>query len=78
MGLFSFVWEVGGVLGSKVYDLMYGDEDFNKFVIIMSEWMNELCKVNIECSVVELNLGVDLFSVDVDGEKVVLIGFVLS
>ncbi|MGB3621150.1 peptidoglycan-binding protein LysM [Ketobacter sp. MCCC 1A13808] len=78
MGLFSFVREAGGALGSKVYDLTHGDEDLNKPVTITPERMNELRKANIERSVAELNLGADPFSADVDGEKVVLTGSVPS
>lgn len=78
MGLFSFVRDAGGALGTKIYDLTHDDEDINKPVTISPERMNVLRKANIERSVAELNLGADPFNAEVDGEKVVLTGTVPS
>lgn len=75
MGLFSFVTEAGGKLGSKVYDMLNDDEDITKPVTISPERVNELRKVGVE-QILEETLGEDAtaITVDVDASHVVLAG----
>lgn len=78
MGMFDFVRDAGGALGSKVYDLLNDDEDISKPVTISPERMNELRKANIERTVAELDGGVENFVALVDGEKATITGTVAS
>lgn len=79
MGLFSFITDAGGKLGSKIYDLTHEEEDFNKPVTISPERMNELRKAGIEKTLKEeLGESVEHVSVAVDGDKVTLTGPVVD
>ncbi|WP_188149600.1 peptidoglycan-binding protein LysM [Teredinibacter waterburyi] len=42
MGLFSFVTDAGGALGSSIYDMLNDDEDINKPATISPERMSEI------------------------------------
>jgi len=74
MGLFDFVRDAGGALGTKIYDLTHDDEDINAPTTIAPERLNELRKAGIERTVAEMNLGIDNFNADVDGELVTITG----
>ena len=75
MGLFSFVTDAGGKLGSAVYDMLNDDEDITKPVTISPERMNELRKRNIEKSLNEqLGEAAAGVKVDVNGDSVSIQG----
>ncbi len=78
MGLFSFVKEAGGKLGSKIYDLTHDDENIADPVTISPERLNELRKATIERTVADMNLTVEGFCADVNGDTVVITGTVPS
>ena len=74
MGLFDFVKEAGGALGNKIYDLTNDDEDITKPTTISPERINQLRKANIERTIAEMDLGIEAFQADVDGELVTITG----
>lgn len=75
MGLFSFVTDAGGKLGSKVYDMLHEDEDINKPITISPERINELRKVGIEQRLQEeLGEAAQGVTVKVNGDTVTLDG----
>lgn len=79
MGLFSFVTDAGGSLGTKIYDMLHKDEDINKPTTISPERMNEIRKGGLEAMLTH-ELGDDAKDVlvAVDGDKVTLTGKVDS
>lgn len=74
MGLFDFVKDAGGALGSKIFDLTHDDEDITKPTTLSPERLNELRKAGIERTVGELDLGIDQFNAQVNGDKVTITG----
>ncbi|BFM09188.1 peptidoglycan-binding protein LysM [Halioxenophilus aromaticivorans] len=74
MGLFDFVKDAGGALGSKVFDLTHDDEDITKPTTISPERLNHLRKASIERTVGEMNLNIEQFNAEVDGELVTITG----
>ena len=74
MGLFDFVKDAGGALGSKIYDLTHDDEDITKPTTLSPERINTLRKASIERTVGEMDLGIEAFNADVDGERVTITG----
>lgn len=74
MGLFDFVKDAGGALGSKVFDLTNDDEDITKPTTISPERLNELRKASIERTIAEMDLAIDGFNATVDGELVTITG----
>lgn len=76
MGIFNFIAEAGGKLGSKIYDLLNKDEDLAKPASIPPERMNELRKQTIIRSITENELRVTNLGVSVNGDTATLTGSV--
>ncbi len=76
MGMFNFITEAGGKLGSKIYDLLHKDEDITKPATIHPERMNELRKQTIIRSIAENGLQVANLGVNVNGDTATLTGSV--
>lgn len=76
MGLFSFVTDAGGKLGSAVYDMLHDDEGITKPVTISPERINELRQRSIQVAVTDMGVDANTLNVVVDGETVTLTGSV--
>lgn len=75
MGLFSFVRNAGGSLGSKFYDLLHDDEDINKPQEISPDRMDALRKAGVEVVLNEdLGEAASHILVAVQGDAVTLKG----
>ena len=74
MGMFDFVREAGGKLGSKIYDLTHDDEDITKPTTIKPERLNALRAKTIEREIEASGILVEHLGVQVDQSKAVLTG----
>ncbi len=76
MGLFDFVREAGGALGSKIYDLTHDESDITAPVEVSKERINELRQRDLQEQFAELALDTDSVEISVGGDTVILTGSV--